>query len=398
MSFRVYLSIAVVAGMTSLGPSSLRAQEASRPGIVQQRPESEPFVRIESGFMVPYQQRIPGTDITFEMVPIAGGRFRMGSPRSESARHADEGPQVSIVVEPFWMGRHEVTWKEFRIFMGLKEASRELFRNSRRSVTNDHGVDAVTAPSVIYDTCFAYEGGEGPDTPAVTMTHYAAKQYTKWLSLLLEDFYRLPSEAEWEYACRAGTTTAYSFGDDKARLADHAWFNENSREQRHVVGSKLPNPWGLHDMHGNVAEWVLDAYSADGYASIGEGTVTSGEAIRWPTEVYPRVARGGSWELSAGECRSAARLASSEVWSEEDPELPNSPWWHTSFASTGVGFRLIRPLSAPESATQKERFWGAENNEFQTIVDQRIEEGKGVRGLLHPDQPSVILPRVDQGR
>ncbi|MCA9067641.1 MAG: formylglycine-generating enzyme family protein, partial [Planctomycetaceae bacterium] len=174
---------------------------------------------------------------------------------------------------------------------------------------------------------------------------YAAKQYTKWLSAITGNQYRLPTEAEWEYACRAGTTTAYSFGDDPAQLPEYAWFGENTNEKYEKVGQKKPNPWGLHDMHGNVQEWVLDQYSEDGY-----GKETDNPLVI-PTTLYPRVVRGGGWDSDAELCRSAARVGSDELWKAQDPQLPQSIWYHTD--ALHVGFRIVRDPNPPKEETMQ---------------------------------------------
>ena len=168
--------------------------------------------------MVPYQATISGTDIQFEMVPIPGGTFQIGSSELEEG-HADaESPQVEITVEPFWMGKHEVTWAEYKKFMQLDKVFKAFQSEQIRQVTEANQIDAITAPSALYDPSFTFEAGDGPREPAATMTQFAAKQYTKWLSGISGSFYRLPTEAEWEYACRAGTTTRWYFGDDPTNL------------------------------------------------------------------------------------------------------------------------------------------------------------------------------------
>ncbi|MCA9067161.1 MAG: SUMF1/EgtB/PvdO family nonheme iron enzyme, partial [Planctomycetaceae bacterium] len=179
--------------------------------------------------------------------------------------------------------------------------------------------------------------------PAVSMTQFAAKEYTKWLARISEQQFRLPTEAEWEYACRAGTNTRYSFGDDATLLGEYAWFDGNTDGDgtRHVK-QKKPNPFGLYDMHGNVAEWVLDGYAP---YTPADGAVNGSEQWIRTDQPDPRVVRGGSWELSAESCRSAARMASDyEIWKEYDPNLPKSPWWCTTDPARGVGFRLVRSL------------------------------------------------------
>ena len=160
---------------------------------------------------------------------------------------------------------------------------------------------------------------------------------------------------EWEYACRAGTNTAYSFGDDPAELDDYAWHYENSDESYQKVGRKKPNPWGLHDMHGNVAEWVLDQFDAQTY-SARKDTVT-GNPLAIPLTEYPRIVRGGSWDDDPESLRSAARSHSGPEWKQQDPQFPKSIWYHTD--AQFLGFRVIRPLIVP-SAEDMHKYWTTE--------------------------------------
>jgi formylglycine-generating enzyme required for sulfatase activity len=400
----VFTSISFVGTSPSLGleaPSKLTDEpqaSTQTPGLQSTRPESGRFVELDGQFMVPYTATIPGTDVSFEMVPIPGGTFMMGSPESEKNRNEDEGPNVDIHIEPFWMGKHEVTWAEYELYMALDEAFKSLHREGLRKITEENEIDGVTAPSELYDPDFTLDAGEGPRQPAATMTQYAAKQYTKWLSLIDQKFYRLPAEAEWEYACRAGTKTAYYFGDDAGELDDHAWHLDNGDDERHEVGQLKPNPWGLHDMYGNVAEWVLDAYSKDGYfhqtqleLSKGE-TLTAAEAWRRAKKLYPRVVRGGSFELEPTWCRSAARFASHDKdWSIEDPNFPKSPWWFTDSPGLGIGFRIIRPLNPPEGRVNQESYWNADISRIRRDAKNRIESnGRGSWGAVDKHLPRDI--------
>ena len=255
-------------------------------------------------------------------------------------------------------------------------------------------IDAVTAPSNLYDSTFTYESGEDPRQPAVTITQFAAKQYTKWISRLTDQFYRLPCEAEWEYACRAGTTTAFSFGDDPSDIDDYAWHFENSDDRTHKVGLKKPNPWGLYDMHGNVAEWTLDQYVTDHYAKFAGKNVKAVDSIAWPTKLFPRTLRGGGWEFDPEECRSASRFksASEDEWKEEDPNFPKSPWWFTTSPSTSVGMRIMRPLAEPETKKEKSKYWDADlEREIKEVVMFRINhEGRGAIGVVDERLPDAI--------
>ncbi len=365
----------------------------TRLGIVTEEPKEKPFVKIDGGYMVPYTTKIPGTEIEFTMMPIQGGKFTMGSPDDEDDRLDDEGPQFEVTVEPFWMGKYEVTWKEYKRYMDLYPEFQALKRFGMRIVTPETKIDAITSPSPLYEPTHTFAEGDAEDEPAATMTQYAAKQYTKWLSKLSGDFYRLPTEAEWEYACRAGTTTAYYFGDDPSDLEDHGWFSENSGDARQEVGLFEPNPWGLYDMHGNVAEWVLDQYHEDGYTHVEEGaSVTIEKAYNVPTKLYPRVVRGGSFELEPEECRSASRLGSDDKeWKTEDPNVPKSPWWYTDSPAKGVGFRLMRPLKVPATAEAKNAFWKADMERILEIAKARIRnKGLGEYAVVDENLPKDI--------
>jgi len=280
-----------------------------------------------------YRRNIPATDVAYEMVPIQGGEFVMGTPDSERGRRKDEGPQRNVRIEPFWMAKREVTWDEYRLFMFPKDPSDEL-------------VDAVSRPTRPYVEMSFGMGING--FPAISMTHHAANKYAQWLSARTGHFYRLPTEAEWEYACRAGSATAYSFGDDPSRLGDYAWFEGNSDGKYQKVGTKKPNAWGLHDMHGNVMEWTVDQYIPDFYAKSG--------TLEWAksTRPYPHSARGGSWNDQETQCRCGARVGSDPSWKMQDPQLPKSIWYHTD--AQWLGFRLVRPRVTP-SAEQMDAFW-----------------------------------------
>ncbi|WP_435010982.1 formylglycine-generating enzyme family protein [Tundrisphaera lichenicola] len=294
-----------------------------------------------------YTETIPGSSLKFDMVPIPGGTFTMGSPASEADRNEDEGPTFTAKIAPFWMGKCEVTWDEFDEYA----FSRDIKRKQRAGVDlekqsdAEKAADAVTRSTKPYaDMTFGF-GSRG--NPAICMTHHAAMEYCRWLSAITGKTYRLPTEAEWEYAARAGTTTPYSFGDSADDLGEYAWYVENA-EQPMKVGKKKPNPWGLHDMHGNVAEWCIDFYMPDAYAAFAKSPQPVAGPVVLPTpKEYAYVARGGSWDDDADKLRSAARVASNLEWSIQDPQRPQSIWWHTD--ATRVGFRVVRALDEQEN-------------------------------------------------
>jgi formylglycine-generating enzyme required for sulfatase activity len=301
--------------------------------------------------MKPYTQAIGNTDVKFDMLPIPGGKFFMGSPDDEKGHKPDESPRHEVQIDPFWLGKCEVTWNEFEIFMFTLDIDRRKSLDLKPS-ENDLKADALARPTQPY-TDMAFGMGKN-GYPAISMTHYAARQYCRWLSAKTGHYYRLPTEAEWEYACRAGTETPYSFGSDPAKLGDYAWYFDNSNSAYKKVGQKIPNPWGLYDMHGNVAEWVLDQYVPDFYAQFKDKPAVNPVAIT--TKIYPHVVRGGSWDDDAEALRSAARRGSNKDWKQQDPQLPQSIWYFTD--AQFVGFRIARPLKEP-TPEEKEKIWDA---------------------------------------
>lgn len=284
---------------------------------------------------VPYTQQATGLNVKLDLVPIPEGSFMMGSAPNERERTADEGPLHSVTISPFWMSKHEITWDLFEPFV-YKD-----FEKNQRKETTDAEVDAVARPTKPYlDMTF---GMGKNDHPAVGMTQYGAIQFCKWLYVRTGVFYRLPTEAEWEYASRAGSKSAYFFGDNTEDLGQYAWFVENSNEETHPVGKKKPNDWGLYDMYGNVSEWTIDQYIPDYYTRFEKKTTVDPVAV--PEKLYPHVLRGGSFEDGPEELRSANRLQSDPDWKRIDPQIPKSDWWLPE--APFVGFRIVRPLENP---------------------------------------------------
>lgn len=224
----------------------------------------------------------------YELVRIPGGEFLMGSPNWEKGRFDDEGPQHRVHVPEFYMGRYPVTNEEY---------GRYLSENSGAEVPAHWG----------------NRGHNHPHKPVVSMSWEDAKQYARWAGL------RLPSEAQWEYACRAGTKTRFHSGNTDADLYRAGWFNKNSGDNHHPAGEKYPNDFGLHDMHGNVLEWVEDDWHND-----YKGAPFDGSAWIDKPRATLRVFRGGGWGNSAESCRAAIR-------GRLDPDARFG----------GLGFRLV---------------------------------------------------------
>jgi formylglycine-generating enzyme required for sulfatase activity len=298
--------------------------------------------------MKAYTNAIPGSKVEYAMVPIPSGQFVMGSPDSEAHRNADEGPQHPVSIEPLWMEQCSVTWNEFELFMYPDENAPAAPTSGTTNYTSA-AADAVARPTKPYVEMSFGMGKDG--YPAISMTQHACNIYCQWLSAKTGHFYRLPTEAEWEYAARAGTKTAYFWGDDPAQLGDYAWDADNSDMKYQKVGKKKPNPWGLYDMLGNVDQWTLDQYDANYYKQF---TAVVTEPWSSPAKTYPLTVRGGSWQDDPDKLRCACRRGSDPSWKVQDPQLPKSIWYFTD--AQFVGFRIVRPLKVP-STEEMFKYW-----------------------------------------
>lgn len=376
LALLAFVAIAFRAFAASDAPAGENAQETpiypTAPNGAPPATEVEGAAAKNAEAMVRYKELITGTGVGFGLTPIRGGEFLLGSPMSEAKRKEWEGPQVKVRVSPFWMGTYEVTWAEYGQFMDSIDKTRRAAGRGEAE-TQDPWADAVSRPTPPYVPMDFEMGVDG--CPAICMTQFAAKQYTKWLSMKTGRFYRLPSEAEWEFACRAGTDTPYSFEGDV--VDEHAWWFDNSDGQYQKVGTRKPNPLGLFDMHGNVAEWCLDAFTKNGYADLTVMAKTADggvlvDPVQWPKSLFPRVARGGHWDDDPDRLRSASRRGSNTSWKVQDPNLPKSIWYHTD--AQWVGFRVVRPLNPPPFE-EWSRYHDATLKEI-TVIQERQRAGE----------------------
>ncbi len=383
--FGKFGSVVFVIAAVGLSAFSLADDSKSKHvGISLTKPESGPSVQVDGGFMIPYTLTVPGSDVTVEMIPVPGGIVTMGSPQDEAGHRTDEGPQIKVTIGPMWIAKCETTWKEYKLYMSMYRLFKSLANSGLRKANSTNAADAVTAPTELYDRTFTFEFGEEDNLPATTMTQFSAKQYTKWLSKLTGHQYRLPTEAEWEYACRAGSEGPYSFGKDASEIDEYAWHAGNSDAVPHNVGQKKPNKFGLYDMHGNVMEWTINGYSPEGYkyAADKKQPMSILESVFWPDSAENRVVRGGSFQDDALLLRSAAKVASlDEEWKSEDPNVPLSPWWYTSDPARGVGFRVFRPYQALGDEDMK-KFWETDHEYIEMDVRGRLDEGRGVSTVV----------------
>jgi len=323
--------------------------------------ESEVFTAPASveGF-VDYTEFIPGTTVSFDMVAIPGGTFEMGSPESEAYRDSDEGPVHPVTVSPFWMGRVEVTWDEFEVWYAATKAEGRSDTRAMASAQSAEqgGVDALTGATPPYVP--PDQGWGKGDRPAITMTHFAAEQYCRWLSEVTGKTYRLPTEAEWEYAARGGSESAYFFEGDPNQYTSKRWMNRVFGRNTSVLDSFVvyagnsgertaspleieANQFGLKNMLGNVREFVLDWYAPDSYR---QRATQTGDIIDplGPPDGTEHVIRGGSFRNDPADLRVAARdFTQRDLCQMTDPQAPKSRWWYSD--CTDIGFRVV---SVPE--------------------------------------------------
>jgi formylglycine-generating enzyme required for sulfatase activity len=304
-----------------------------------------------------------GENISFNMVLVPGGTFEMGSPKDEPGRKDDEGPQHKVRLAPFYLCTTETTLELFMAYyqetMTAKKDFFEQEQEKKEAKQSKKDVDAITGPTPVYgDLTMGY----GKKHPAMGMTWHNATIFCKWLSRKTGRKYRLPTEAEWEYACRAGTTNIFGFGNDQKQLVDFAWSDDNSDGETHEVAKKKPNSWGLYDMPGNVREWVFDFYSPEAYKDTvkkslavnpvrnpdcNSGTspvrlISNGVNPLGPKSGKVHVARGGDYSSSIKELRCATRAFEEEWWRSGDPQIPKSKWWLPEMDI--IGFRIASSI------------------------------------------------------
>lgn len=270
-----------------------------------------------------YEQNISGSSIKFQMAAIPPGKFQMGS--KNILADADEGPVKEVEVSAFWMGTKEVTFAEWDLY--FKDTQLPQGKNP----------DGITRATPQYID-LTWGMGRDATHPTNSMSQAAAMMYCKWLYSKTGIFYRLPTEAEWEYACKANATQVSS---EPKVLQEYGYFKDNSSGKFHHVGEKKPNAFGLYDMLGNLSEWTLDQYDPAYFSKM-----ESKDPLNPPASKYPKVVKGGSYMDGASELRCSNRIASNADWNKRDPQIPKSKWWLTD--GMFVGFRVVRPLNQPD--------------------------------------------------
>jgi formylglycine-generating enzyme len=299
-----------------------------------------------------FTEKIPNSSIEFNMVAIPGGKFKMGSPEDEPHRKADEGPVREVELNQFFMAEIEVTWDEYMAFYVQTAAEGRTTDTEGLRTGMSSETDAISGATPPYGQ--PDQGWGMGKRPAISFSYHAAKTYCRWLSMVTGKTYRLPTEAEWEYACRAGSDDPYFFPGDPSRfektglraklskndttvINTYVVYKENSENKTQLPEDVRPNGFGLKNMSGNVAEFCSDWYSPDAYSLGGSGVVKNPKG---PAKGEEHVIRGGSYLSTAGYVRSAARdYTRTAQWLFTDPQMPKSIWWYSDCYY--VGFRVV---------------------------------------------------------
>tara|TARA_Y100001968_G_C19436362_1_gene759911 strand:+ start:423 stop:1349 length:927 start_codon:yes stop_codon:yes gene_type:complete len=281
-----------------------------------------------------YSEKIPNSDLSIEMIFIQGGEYSMGNKNSN----------VNTQISSFWMSKYEITWEIYNLFMEFDQSNKLEYIIDGDTIK----VDGISKPTTPYTDMTFGMGYEG--FPAVNMTHFAASKFCKWLSLITGNYYRLPTEAEWEYACRSGTSSDYYYGDDISLIDEYSWNKNNSDNSYQRVGQKIPNKWGLHDMLGNVSEWVADSYDDN----IFKSKKLKKDPFIFNESKYPKVYRGGSWNDEPSSLLTHKRFYSDNSLQKRDPQIPKSQWWNTD--APNIGFRIVR-VNKDDSESRRNMFW-----------------------------------------
>ena len=296
-----------------------------------------------------FTENIPGTTVSFNMKAIPGGTFKIGSPETEQMRKPDEGPQKEVKISPFFMAEIEVSWEEYLAFYSATAAEgRSTDTEGSRTMAD---VDAISGPTPPYGQP-DQNWGLGK-RPAITMSYHSAETYCKWLSQVTGKNYRLPTEAEWEYAARAGSQNPFFFegnpkdfaekgffgklfGKESEEINKYVVYGKNSRTKTEEPQKVEANPFGLKNMLGNAAEYCSDWYAEDAYSQLQEGTADP----KGPSGGTEHVVRGGYYKSDIADVRSASRAATqTEAWLKTDPQMPKSIWWLSD--CTYISFRVV---------------------------------------------------------
>ncbi len=294
-----------------------------------------------------FTEKLPETSVAFNMVAIPGGNFKMGTSTTEPYRRIDEGPVREVAVDSFWMAEIEVSWTEYLAFFRATGS-----QGRKEAVEMNEEVDGISGATPPWG---APDQGWGKGTrPAITMSYLGAETYCRWISSVTGRNYRLPTEAEWEYAARAGTSTPYFFpGSPKDFESDGFWnklfgadttvinsyviYRANSPNKTQPPAMVRANQFGLKNMLGNVAEFCLDFYDPKVYGKYPKGIVKN---PRGPRNGMEHVVRGGSYNNSAKDLRAGRRdFTKTKAWLVTDPQIPKSIWWYSD--SKNVGFRVV---------------------------------------------------------